>query len=356
MTPAYRLMAALLVSVAAVPALAVALTAAAVFTQTSATPTEAGDVPAAYLTLYGKASSEYRLGAVGWSYLAGVGKVECDHGRSQTVGCHRGEANAAGARGPAQFLPATWAQYGVDADGDGLRDIYGPSDAVFGMANYLRASGAPADWRRALFAYNHDTAYVELVNDWARRYRAAAAPGFEISRAGGWLSDLPGAPGTRCDTRIIADVLALIRAYGLRVTSCFGGAPHAIDGEHPLGLAVDAVPSDLNWARTKRLAIDYGWAPACAAAGCGGRGPFRAVLYNGFPGHGDPAHTGNPHLHLSWDHAPAEPFTRAAWVRTLLAPSAGAGRSRCSNASSSTGGTRRSDRSRRPGAGGGCSA
>jgi hypothetical protein len=38
-------------------------------------------------------------------------------------------------------------------------------------ANYLRASGAPGDYRRAIFAYNHAGWYVAEVEDWAARYR-----------------------------------------------------------------------------------------------------------------------------------------------------------------------------------------
>jgi hypothetical protein len=48
------------------------------------------------------------------------------------------------------------------------------------------------------------------------------------------------------------------------------------------------------------------------------RGPFRVILYNGYPGHGDPAHVGaNAHIHFSWQHAPAEPFTPAGWVEAM---------------------------------------
>ena len=331
---------------AAVPAVAVALMAAALVAQPPELSSEAqADIPPEYLALYQAAAKQERLGQDGWSFLAAVGKVECDHGRSTAVGCHRGEANVAGARGPAQFLPSTWSRYGVDADGDGTRDIYGPADAVFGMANYLHASGAPGNWETALFAYNHDREYVDRVVEWARRYRAEATESYIAPATEKWLSDLPGAPGTRCDSRIVADVVALEHAYGLRITACFGGAPHAIDGEHPLGLAIDAVPADLNWSRTRQLAQDYGWSPACAAQGCASRGPFRVILYNGFPGHGDPAHTATPHIHLSWNHAPAAPFTRAAWVRTLLRPRL-QGDPRCPNSSS---------RPRPQGAGGGCS-
>ena len=51
-------------------------------------------------------------------------------------------------------------QYGVDGDGDGRADRWDPADAIFSMANYLRASGAPGDYRKAIFAYNHADWYV----------------------------------------------------------------------------------------------------------------------------------------------------------------------------------------------------
>ncbi len=65
-----------------------------------------------------------------------------------------------------QFMPATFEAYGVDGNGDGVRDILDPADSVFSAANYLCASGAgqgPDGLRRALFAYNHAQWYVELV-------------------------------------------------------------------------------------------------------------------------------------------------------------------------------------------------
>ena len=318
--------------VVAVPALAAFLIVASMTAQPlAADPSGAAvaDIPPTFLRLYREAAAHLKLGADGWSYLAGVGKVECDHGRSTAVGCDRGEANYAGARGPAQFLLPTWSAYGFDGDGDGDRDIYDPVDAIFGMANYLRASGAPRDWRRALFAYNHAGWYVDKVVAQAARYRTATPvpgplAGSVVPAVGdGWLADVPGQPGIQCDRRIVSDVVALARAYRLRVTACYATG-HKRLGEHPLGLAIDAGPADGQWARTMRLARDYGWNESCAANGCGGRGVFRVVLYNGYPGHGDPAHTTQPHIHLSWQHAPTAPFTRAPWVRTLLP--AGGGR------------------------------
>jgi hypothetical protein len=71
-----------------------------------------------------------------------------------------------------QFLPATWASYGVDGDGDGVADVFNPADAVPGAARYLCANGGgdPARLRTALWHYNHSHAYVEAVLDQAARY------------------------------------------------------------------------------------------------------------------------------------------------------------------------------------------
>jgi hypothetical protein len=304
----------LLISGAA--AVALLIGAGAVANGTSTGAAAVSDIPDSYLRLYRAASDHFELGPSGWSVLAAIGKVECDHGRSPLVGCRRGEANAAGARGPAQFLAATWDAYGIDADGDSDRDVYEPGDAIFGMANYLRASGAPRDWRSAIYAYNHAGWYVEKVLQQAKAYRAATAVVREAPD-GSWLAPVPGFTGERCDARIVPDVVHLVRTFGLHVSDCFGGAPHALNGEHPLGLAIDASPVDGDWRRTEMLARALGWHEGCAAAGCAGRGPLKQVLYNGFPGHGDPRHASTPHLHLSWDHAPAAPFSRAAWVRVL---------------------------------------
>lgn len=301
-------------------------------------PSDVPDIPHEYLAAYRASSERFELGADGWSYLAAVGKVETDHGRLDAPGVRSGQNSHGCCAGPMQIHNGfgsgggTWSAYAIDGDDDGRKDIYAPADAIATAANYLRASGAPNDWRRALFAYNHADWYVDKVLTQAHAYREAATnatpltpltpPSADVPTQlapahGSWLTDVPGMPGERCDRRIVPDVVMLIRAFGVRVTDCYGGAPHAIDGEHPLGLAVDLVPADGNWTRMLQLARVYGWQPSCASSGCGGRGPFRVVLYNGFPGHGDPAHSSSPHLHLSWSHAPAAPFTRARWVRVL---------------------------------------
>ena len=166
---------------------------------------------------------------------------------------------------------------------------------------------------------------------WAQRYRAAygagvaaaAPPGIvRVSASGAWLAALPGT-SLRCDARIIADVELLLEDFGLTATSCYRDDGPADHGEHALGLALDAVPADGDWSRALAAAEAFGWSPSCGSTGCAGllRAPMRFIGYNGYPGHGDPAHAGaNAHIHFSWIHAPAAPYTQAAWVEVFAVP------------------------------------
>jgi Transglycosylase SLT domain len=132
------------------------------------------DIPPLYLALYRQAGARFGLD---WAVLAGIGRVECDHGRDPAPSCTvEGQLNPAGAGGPAQFLVSTWRRYGISATGEGTPDMWRPADAILSMANYLRAAGAPGDYGRAIYAYNHAWWYVAEVLAWARRYRAAFAP------------------------------------------------------------------------------------------------------------------------------------------------------------------------------------
>ena len=115
-----------------------------------------GDVPAALLPIYQRAAAAYALGPQGTAILAAINKIETAFGSNLNV-------SSAGAVGWMQFMPETWAAYGVDANGDGNRDPYNPEDAIFAAANYLSASGAPGDWYGAIFAYNHADWYVAEV-------------------------------------------------------------------------------------------------------------------------------------------------------------------------------------------------
>ncbi len=69
-----------------------------------------------------------------------------------------------------QFIPSTWASYGVDANNDGRKDPYNPVDAICAAARYLRAAGGDHDIRQAVFAYNHADWYVDEVLLGAQQY------------------------------------------------------------------------------------------------------------------------------------------------------------------------------------------
>ena len=100
--------------------------------------------------------AEERFG-VAWEYLAAVHLVESRMGRLRGT-------STAGARGPMQFLPATWDAYGMGGDIDSNRD------AILGAANYLKANGA-ADGRvaNALYRYNPTEKYVRAVTAYAEQ-------------------------------------------------------------------------------------------------------------------------------------------------------------------------------------------
>ncbi len=110
-------------------------------------------IPPFLLPIYQAAGTAY---GVPWQVLAAINEVETDYGRDLSV-------SSAGAEGWMQFLPSSWATYGVDANGDGYKDPYNPADAIFAAARYLRAAGAATDVRGAIFSYNHSQAYVESV-------------------------------------------------------------------------------------------------------------------------------------------------------------------------------------------------
>jgi soluble lytic murein transglycosylase-like protein len=116
----------------------------------------ASSVPPLLIPIYQRASSAYALGPQGPAVLAGINAVETAFGTNVNV-------SSAGAEGWMQFMPSTWETYGVDANGDGVRDPYNPEDAIFAAARYLQAAGMPTDTYGAIFAYNHADWYVAEV-------------------------------------------------------------------------------------------------------------------------------------------------------------------------------------------------
>jgi hypothetical protein len=167
------------------------------------------DIPPTYLRLYQLGARRFGLD---WAVLAGIGRVECDHGRDPDPSCTKeGAVNSAGAGGPMQFIASTWQAYGLDGDGDGRLSRWDPADAIYSAANYLRASGAPADYHRALLAYNHAESYVAAVLSWAARYRGAAPP---AATAPAWAEGPEAGPGWTSSTpiRFIAGERAALAA------------------------------------------------------------------------------------------------------------------------------------------------
>ena len=119
-----------------------------------------------YVKLYKESAEKYGFGR-DWYVLAAVGQVESNHGENMGP-------SSAGAMGPMQFLPSTWAASGVDGDGDGAANIMDPEDAVPAAAGYLKEGGAPRDWYAALYSYNHADWYVKKVFAVAEAYRRLA--------------------------------------------------------------------------------------------------------------------------------------------------------------------------------------
>jgi soluble lytic murein transglycosylase-like protein len=119
----------------------------------SALRTERPESAGTLLGFYQEA--EQRFG-VEWQVLAAVNAIESRFGRVRS-------SSYAGAQGPMQFLPSTWDAYGMGGD------VHDPHDAILGAANYLAASGAPADDRAALYHYNPVNDYVKAVLLYARQ-------------------------------------------------------------------------------------------------------------------------------------------------------------------------------------------
>ncbi len=107
---------------------------------------------------YLEAQNRYGIDA---SYLASINFIESKFGRVNGP-------SSAGALGPMQFLPGTWAQYGQGGN------VMDPHAAILGAARLLVHNGAPYDMRNAIWHYNNSYDYVDSVEFFARAYRADA--------------------------------------------------------------------------------------------------------------------------------------------------------------------------------------
>jgi hypothetical protein len=234
----------------------------------------AGEIPPDMLGAYLDAADTFEID---WALLAAIGKLECDHGRSQLPGCWPpGTINHAGARGPMQFLGSTWRTtagqfdlevagppapdghgYATDGDGDGIADPWSTHDAVHAAARYLVDLGARDDPRRAAKHYNAGPAnpnpaagegYATRTIELAASYRQLAGtsgPGTPAEPApagagtgGCTIADPTGTGG--CVTPRTAHLVSQIRqAFGTVPIWCWAPRPANPTSDHPRGRACD---------------------------------------------------------------------------------------------------------------------
>jgi len=168
---------------------------------------------------------------IDWSLLAGIGRIESNHGRfggatlnpdgtstpaikgpplnggqfafirDTDGGAIDGDTQVDRAVGPMQFIPSTWRAYGADADGNGKADAFNINDAALAAAHYLCVAGGnlrtDAGQRDAVLAYNHSDSYVNEVLALAHAY-ASGIPVADIPLVGNTTGAVPppGAFGT----------------------------------------------------------------------------------------------------------------------------------------------------------------
>jgi hypothetical protein len=112
------------------------------------------DAPAPAEALLGYYREAESASGVGWNYLAAINLIETRFGSINGV-------STAGAQGPMQFLPSTFAAY---AEGG---DIHSAHDSIMAAGRYLAANGFADDRDHAIYRYNNANEYVQAVNDYA---------------------------------------------------------------------------------------------------------------------------------------------------------------------------------------------
>lgn len=110
--------------------------------------------PKCLIPVYKAAGSKY---GIPWTVLAAIHKEETDF---DTRG---NDVSYAGAIGPMQFMPDTFAIFGVPAPGHSTPNIHNVDDAIYSTAHMLHVEGFQADPYYAIFAYNHSSSYVHDI-------------------------------------------------------------------------------------------------------------------------------------------------------------------------------------------------
>ena len=183
--------------------------AAASVTVSSPSNEALADIPALLLQLF--IAKAQQCEGLPWTVMAGISKVESDHGRfggasigpdgvvrPPIIGIALDGTNGTAripdtddgrwdsdtvwdrAVGPFQFIPSSWRIFGADGNNDGTADPHNVHDAVAAVRRHLCPDGRIVDIETAIFSYNHSQEYVRAVLEWAQTYigplTAAALP------------------------------------------------------------------------------------------------------------------------------------------------------------------------------------
>jgi membrane-bound lytic murein transglycosylase B len=200
--------------------------------QAVTTALDASDIPPVALEAYQHAAAALAVSDAAchlpWQLLAAIGRVESDNGqfggamllsngygtqpiygipldgrdgvalvRDTDGGKLDGDPNFDRAVGPMQFIPSTWALYGVDGNGDGKKDPNNIFDAALAAADYLCAGGGnlanPVQEAAAVLRYNDADEYVHVVLALATSYEHGD---FATEPTAGPVSNDGSTPGT----------------------------------------------------------------------------------------------------------------------------------------------------------------
>jgi cell wall-associated NlpC family hydrolase len=148
------------------------------------------DIPPEYLEIYQATVAAFP--GLPPQVLAGIGKVESNHGRGAAIGIRSGVNFLGCCAGPMQFnirgSPSTW-----DAYGDGVvAHVYDPHYAIPAAARLLWANWPAGHTmeglRKAIFQYNHSWDYVDEVMGFARDYTAPVGANVAAALVAGTLA------------------------------------------------------------------------------------------------------------------------------------------------------------------------
>jgi membrane-bound lytic murein transglycosylase B len=180
-------------------------------TTTVVNPTGALGIPSMALAAYRNAEQKMAASnpdcGISWNLLAGIGRIESGHANGGATDAHGtavrpiygptldgslpgnevvvessggGQVSYARAVGPMQFLPATWARYAADGDGDGTADPQNIYDSTLGAAHYLCSGGMnlrdQSQVMAAILRYNNSIPYARNVLGWAAAYATGVVP------------------------------------------------------------------------------------------------------------------------------------------------------------------------------------